>query len=130
MTIGDEQPVTKPKTEDCQRNDQIGTPRLGSFGGNSSELGHEESNSTFCGHSPWSNSIAENLAQRRQDIIGKILCQLKELQEIHLAYVRAHRQRLELRLEENKDHEAKIVDRVTQLEAIISGLLQVDEMEE
>ena len=130
MAIGNEQPVIKPETEDYQRNDQTGTPGLGSSGGNSRELGFKKSNSTFSGHSSWSDSIAENLAQRRQDLIGKILCQLKELQEIHLAYVKAHRQRLELRLEENKNHEAKIVEKVEQLQAVISGLVQLDEIEE
>lgn len=60
---------------------------------------------------------------------GKILSQLRELREAHLAYVKAHEQRLEARLRESREHQDKVVDEMDRLEQEIIDLLSNSETE-
>ncbi|WGV23360.1 hypothetical protein [Halotia branconii] len=53
---------------------------------------------------------------------GKILQRLKLIEEAHLTYVHSHRQRLEARLEENKESEESFRQQVAELEQEIYKL--------
>lgn len=55
-------------------------------------------------------------------VIGKILSQLRELREAHLAYVNAHSDRLRARLAEDDEHRSKII---TDMDALEQQLLQI-----
>lgn len=55
-------------------------------------------------------------------VIGKILSQLRELREAHLAYVNAHSDRLRARLAEDEEHRSKIITDMDELE---QQLLQI-----
>lgn len=59
--------------------------------------------------------------------IGGILSQLRHLQQVHLAYVDSHRERLEKRLEENKEHRRLIEEDMKRLENTVIDLLQQQE---
>jgi hypothetical protein len=55
---------------------------------------------------------------------GKILSQLRGLKEAHLAYVKAHEERLEARLNENREHQLKVIAEMNRLEREIIELLE------
>ena len=62
--------------------------------------------------------------------IGKMLRQLKQIRQAHLAYVEAHGQRLEARLKENREHYQKILEEIDDLEDELTKLLgQFEEVE-
>ncbi|HAA27154.1 MAG TPA: hypothetical protein DCE56_05055 [Cyanobacteria bacterium UBA8553] len=63
----------------------------------------------------------------RQEIIGGILRQLRNLQASHLAYVRAHESRLQARLEESRKHQETIAQEMKALEEVITQLLAFEE---
>lgn len=50
------------------------------------------------------------------DIFGKILRQLREIREAHLAYVNAHTERLRARLTEDEEYRQKIAENMDRLE--------------
>lgn len=52
-----------------------------------------------------------------------VLRQIKQLQSEHLAYVNAHGQRLEQRLQENREHKEKIMGEIAELEEELNELL-------
>lgn len=61
--------------------------------------------------------------ERRTPNIGKMLRQLKQIRQAHLAYVEAHGQRLETRLKENREHHQKILEEINDLEDELTKLL-------
>lgn len=58
-----------------------------------------------------------------RQILGKILRQLRTLQDAHLAYVTAHRQRLESRLVENLAHTDQLTHQIRELDQEITQIL-------
>ncbi|GET38186.1 hypothetical protein MiSe_29400 [Microseira wollei NIES-4236] len=62
--------------------------------------------------------------------IGKMLRQLRQIRQAHLAYVEAHGQRLEARLKENREHHQKILGEINDLEDELTKLLEEFEEEE
>jgi hypothetical protein len=61
--------------------------------------------------------------EARSEGTGGILNQLRRLQEEHLEYVDAHGQRLQQRLQENREHRQKIVKEMKALEDELLRLL-------
>lgn len=57
-------------------------------------------------------------------ILGKILRQLRSLQEAHLAYVNAHGERLEARLQENRVHKNQVMEEMKELEQEVIKLFE------
>ena len=117
------------KTENNQCDSQNGTSRLESFTSQSKSTGNDK-NSVFDANSTCRDSVRKNDARSRKRIAGKILRQLRELQQAHLAYVKAHEKHLEVRLKENQKHQRKIAEDMQKLENVILQLLQEDEIEE
>lgn len=64
---------------------------------------------------------------RREKNPGGILRQLRALQAAHLAYVEAHQERLQKRLEESNQHKSKILEEMHQLEEDLLELLQLED---
>lgn len=59
----------------------------------------------------------------REEILGKILSQLRRIEKSHLAYVEAHEGRLEARLKESRKHKEQLITEIQQLEEEINALL-------
>lgn len=83
------------------------------------------------------NCSRENLLSRVESIFvegeispGKILESLSLIKEAHLAYVHAHRQRLEARLDENKESETDFIQACDLLEQQINNLITKPDSEE
>lgn len=64
--------------------------------------------------------------QWREACLGKILSQLRELREAHLAYVNAHTDRLRVRLAEDEEHRSQIMTGLDELEQEI--ILQMEKV--
>jgi len=62
--------------------------------------------------------------------IGKMLRQLRQIRQTHLAYVEAHGQRLETRLKENREHHQKILGEMDRLEDELTKLIEQFKEEE
>lgn len=73
-------------------------------------------------HPDWAGEHLVNECGKRPT--GKILGQLRELREAHLAYVKAHEERLEKRLNENRQHQDRIINEMNRLEREIMTLLE------
>jgi hypothetical protein len=110
----------QPKNQDNQCHFEDAAGRLGSAATESSFTGNDE-NSASDLHSSWGN-IDEPFTDEEADI-GGILSQLRELQAAHLAYVKAHEERLERRLQENQKHQRKILNDMQKLEERIQRLM-------
>jgi hypothetical protein len=83
-----------------------------------------------------SNRSRQNLLSRVQSVFvegevspGKILESLNLIKEAHLAYVHAHRQRLEARLDENKESETEFIQACDLLEQQINNLINKPDSE-
>lgn len=111
------------KTENYQCNSKDGTPGLGSLTTQSTSFGNNK-NSVFDTNSTWRDTARESNTTRRKTIAGKILRQLRDIQQAHLAYVKADEKRLESRLKENQKHQTKIAEEMQSLEEAILQLLQ------
>lgn len=61
--------------------------------------------------------------------LGGIRSQLKQLQADHLAYVEAHGQRLEARLQENRKHKSKVLADIEVLQKELDDLIAEAEAE-
>ncbi|WP_339375863.1 hypothetical protein [Calothrix sp. NIES-2098] len=75
-------------------------------------------------------SPGENLFSRIESLIegadfdpGKVLEAVRLIREAHLSYVRAHKQRLETRLDEAKENEADFIKSCDLLEQKIQGFM-------
>ncbi len=62
--------------------------------------------------------------ESRTSRLKGVLRQIKQLQSEHLAYVNAHGQRLEQRLQENREHKEKILGEIADLEKELNELLE------
>ena len=95
------------------------------------------SDSLNCGEAGLASQNNENQPQRgnravgsdngwqfRLSRLGGIHRPVKQLQAQHLAYVEAHGQRLEARLQENRQHKNQILEEITQLEQELIGLIE------
>ena len=75
-------------------------------------------------------SIGETLTtadtEWREATLGKILSQLEELREAHLAYVNAHTDRLRARLAEDEEHRSQILAGMDELREQI--ILQMEKV--
>lgn len=60
--------------------------------------------------------FSSNEVGDRETTLGKILSQLRELREAHLAYINAHSDRLRMRLEEDERHRSAIIAGMDELE--------------
>lgn len=111
-----------------QRHGEDAPGRVGSDQEDSKRAENEGSQGAIDGDSSWKAWISTYTAggttnRTRQEIIGKILRQLRSLQAAHLAYVQSHKERLETRLQENQKHQANIIKEMEELEAVIVKLL-------
>lgn len=107
-----------------QRDDQNRSRALGSFGSEGAAIGNEPDRAYHPGSSG-GNYQRENLDQADPERnIGKILSQLREIEQSHLAYVGAHKKRLETRLNDAEEHERKFVSQVEAVEKQILDLME------
>lgn len=65
----------------------------------------------------------------RKEAVGGMLSQLRELQRLHLAYVRSHEKRLRARLTENLEHQDQILDKMRQLESAVMEFVEPEPQE-
>lgn len=96
-----------------RKQDQI---RIHADGDGIRETGHS---STTDGSKPKRGdreNFKEDDTEQGAEPIGKILSQLRELREAHLAYVNAHSDRLKARLAEDDEHRSQIVEGMDSLE--------------
>ncbi|MEG4459275.1 hypothetical protein QUA58_31410 [Microcoleus sp. N9_A1] len=113
----------KSGKEDDKRNSP---PRRGGLGGieeQSKSTGDEVSDGIPEGDSTWLHRGPEDSIDGGKANIGKILSQLRVLQQSHLAYVEAHEERLKNRLKAAEEHHNNITDQMNQLEQEILALL-------
>lgn len=66
---------------------------------------------------------SDNGWKLRVSRLGGIHRRVKQLQAQHLAYVEAHGQRLEARLQENREHKSQILEEITELEQELVELM-------
>lgn len=105
-------------------NDQDRARALGSTGIESTFAGDEQNRTD--------NSSSPRRGDQREDInhpdskenFGKILSQLREIEQSHLAYVGAHKKRLETRLNDAEEHERKFTSQVEAVEQQILSLME------
>jgi hypothetical protein len=95
---------------------------LGSSGQQSAVNGHEP-NSVPEGDCSWVHREPESDNDSRKRNFGKILGQLRELQQSHLAYVQAHEDRLRTRLKVAEEHHGQVTQQMAKLESEILKLL-------
>lgn len=116
---------------DDQRNGENGYRRLGSFGYQSQRDGDVQ-DEIFDSNSEGRNPSGEQEAAYfiGTTDFGGMLSQLRKLKEAHLAYVKAHERRLETRLKENREHQAKILSEMDDLEQHIVEVLEKSQSEE
>lgn len=107
-----------------QRNNQDRSTALGSTGSESSFTGNEQDRVNYASGSR-GNYQRENLDQINSERnFGKILSQLREIEQSHLAYVGAHKKRLETRLNDAEEHERKFISQVEAVEQQILNLME------
>lgn len=112
----------KSREKDSQRNIENECSGLGSVANESSTNGIEQ-NEVLDTNSEGRNSTREENIIGGQGTIGKILKQLQGLQQAHLNYVDAHKERLEARLQENEVHRSQVIEGMQQLENLLTKLL-------
>lgn len=111
-------------TEDAEKNTQVRGIQAESSTSPNSDGGQTigRRSSTRGGKSKRiSRTDSKNSGYRQ--ILGKILRQLRILQDAHLAYVTAHRERLESRLAENLAHTDQLTQQIRELDQEITQLL-------
>ncbi len=104
----------------CNDPDRAGV--LGSPGWQGSVNGYEP-NTASQRDCSWLYSGPEGPENRGKRDIGKILGQLRELQQSHLAYVQSHEERLRARLKAAEEYQAQIIQQMGKLESDILKLL-------
>ncbi len=102
-------------------NDQNRFGGLGELQEGSEEL-RENQNRADQGNSERGNPSISVLSRR--EAIGKIFSQLKELRDEYDSYTNQHKQRLEARLDENKERRDKFFAKADELEREIMLMLQ------
>jgi hypothetical protein len=108
----------KPKTND-QRDCENESRRLASLKADSRTDG---TNSDTAANS---NCQSENNYELSgEDDFGGVLEELEEIRRAYLSYVKTHEERLELRLKENREHQAVFFERIEKLEKQIQALLK------
>lgn len=115
-----------------KRDREDGSQRVGNDQVNSENVEHEGSTRAVDSDSSWESKVSTYFSGgathgTRQEIIGGILRQLRNLQAAHLAYVKAHRERLESRLKENETHQDNIAREMQALEEVVSKLLAFEQ---
>jgi hypothetical protein len=90
----------------------------------------DESHSTYLPDGARSDGDRESPLDRTEGNIGKIVGQLRELQRSHLAYVEAHEERLQQRLEQARKHHQQVLSKMQDMESAIEELLAVSADEE
>ncbi len=120
--INDETRTSGTKDHKC--NSQNAATRLELTGGESQKYGSEQ-NQVF-----GSNSTGRNLDTAQDDFcegqgdFGKILRQLRELKETHLAYVDSQQKNLESQLASNAEHRQEISESIDALENQLIEILE------
>jgi hypothetical protein len=74
-------------------------------------------------------AVKEAQSEQGEDVLGKILSQLRKLREEHLKYVNAHTERLKERLAEDEEHRQQIISEMDELEQEIILQLRGNEQE-
>lgn len=118
----DRRKLTVSREEDNQRDFKNVNSRLGFTSGQSSADGNE-SNQIFDSDSSWGNISGEEGIAGGQGTTGKMLRQLRDLKDAHLAYIDSHKQLLESQLEANAEHRDKILECMNRLEGNMLKLL-------
>ena len=103
-------PTGKVQCDDGSRSEGLGPVRGESQGNRSESIAADDSDL------PRRYYDREDFLDDGGAIIGGIIGQLQELQQEHLAYVKAHEDRLKKRLEENHAHQKNVLDKMEALE--------------
>lgn len=115
-----------------QRHGEDASGRVGSHQSDSEGSKDEGSQGAINSDSSWQDQVSAYIAdgasfRTRQEIIGGILRQLRNLQAAHLAYVKSHKERLETRLKENEKHQENIAKEMQALEEVVVKLLEFEQ---
>ena len=114
----------KSGKEDNKRHNSLGRGGLGSTGGQSESNGDEIEDRIVQGNCAGLHRDPQSSIDRGKGSFGKILSQLRELQNSHLAYVESHEERLQVRLKAAQDHHRSVMEQMKQLEQEILCLLK------
>jgi hypothetical protein len=93
MAVQHDGTAADPRKANGQRDTKNVIRRLGSIRAKSQTNG-DDSNQVFYTDCTWRDQCGEN-SDKRQTSSGKILGQLRQLQESHLAYSEAHQKQIE-----------------------------------
>jgi hypothetical protein len=110
--------------EKNKRDDQDKVGAMGRFGSKSSTDGDEPNGINFTSGSRGNHQRQDLNPINSKADIGKILSQLRDIEQSHLAYVGAHKKRLETRLNDAEEHERKFKSQVEAVEQQIRDLME------
>ncbi|MBD2386924.1 hypothetical protein [Cylindrospermum sp. FACHB-282] len=107
------------QSSECDHSNRGGG--LEAIGGESSTVG----DNSLQADSALSQNITERTGQTPlSGTTGKMLSQLRNIRAAHLAYVKAHEERLRARLDENLTHQEKVFTEIDNLEKEILRLFE------
>lgn len=118
-----------PREKNYQCNPEDVSSRLG-FTSKQSSITGDESNEVLNSDRSWRNSPREQSSNSGQGNTGKVLGQLRDLQQAHLDFVDRHQHLLETQLVQNKEYRDKIAKDMKCLEEQILVLLGEEQSEQ
>jgi vacuolar-type H+-ATPase subunit I/STV1 len=107
-----------------KRNDQNRSAAMESAGSESTLAGDEQDRANYSSGTRGNHQREDFDQPDPERNIGKILSQLREIEQSHLAYVGAHKKRLETRLNDAEEHERKFISQVEAVEQQIRDLME------
>lgn len=117
------------KEDNSKRDGTLGSRGLGSAGGQSEGDGDDIPDGIAPADSEGVHRNPESFNYQGTPNFGKILSQLRQLQQSHLAYVEGHEERLRARLKAAQDHHDQVLNQMKTLEQEIINLLGEGESE-
>ena len=129
MQAEDDRPkLTSSREENNQRNLKDVNSGLG-FAAGESPCNGNEPYQIFNSNSSRGDSSGQESPNKGQGTTGKMLRQLRDLQDTHLAYIDSNTQLLEAQLVANTQHRDKIIENMKRLEKNMLELLSEQELE-
>lgn len=122
MTTNYEKSESEEKAQN-QRDNELGTRGVGRVQRKSPRNGSSIQIRTDQADCKRVHTSERSNHNRRQTNFGKILSQLRELQQSHLAYVESHEERLRARLKAAEEHHDQVLNQMKLLEQEILSLL-------
>lgn len=124
MNGGKDAETPGARTPEDKRDIMDGTRRLGCFGGYGQSSRDDQDTASHPNCQRRSDQGKDFDKPNPERNFGKILSQLREIEQSHLAYVGSHKKRLETRLNDAEEHERKFVSQVEAVEKQILDLME------